>query len=123
MAERGEKQMYSLGIDIGYSSIKLVIVDGDHMVKYHTYILHKGRIRETLKKSIEDLLLRYDSEKILFGSVTGSGGKFLTKNGKTGFSNEVAAIVEGGTKINKNIGSIIEIGGQSANRSLILVGG
>jgi predicted CoA-substrate-specific enzyme activase len=111
---KGETQMYSLGIDIGYSSIKLVIVDGDYTIKYHTYILHKGRIRETLKKSIEDLLLRHDSEKILFGSVTGSGCKFLTKSGKTGFSNEVAAIVEGGIKINKNIGSIIEIGGQSA---------
>ncbi len=106
--------MYSLGIDIGYSSIKLVLIDVGDVVRYHTYILHKGQIRENLRKSIQDILLKYNKEEIVFGAVTGSGGTFLAKDGKISYTNEVAAIIEGSAKTNKDIGSIIEIGGQSA---------
>lgn len=106
--------MYSVGIDIGYSSIKVTLMNGECESKYNKYLLHKGRVKETLKNVIEDLLAKYQAEEIKYGSVTGSGSKFLTKTREATFVNEVAAIVEGSTATNEKIGSIIEIGGESA---------
>ncbi len=106
--------MYSVGIDIGYSSIKVTLMNGEHEIKYNRYLLHKGRVKENLISTIEDLLANYQAEEIKYGSVTGSGSKFLSKTGEAAFVNEVAAIVEGSTVTNEKIGSIVEIGGESA---------
>jgi|GEM_PF-14662 len=106
--------MYSLGVDIGYSSIKLLMIDGKGKVIYQSYLLHKGKIRETLSKSLHDLLCGYDAGEIEYGAVTGSGSRFLARSGLSEFVNEVAALVEGCLNTDKRIGSIIEIGSQSA---------
>ncbi|AFS77435.1 CoA-substrate-specific enzyme activase [Gottschalkia acidurici 9a] len=106
--------MYSLGIDIGYSSIKLTLINKNNEVKYKEYLLHKGNIKEAFRKSIHDLLLKYDREDIGFGAVTGSGSEILTKSKEIDAVNEITSIIEGSLNIDKNIGSIIEIGGQSA---------
>ncbi len=109
-----DSMIYSLGIDVGYSSIKLALINGQNEVEHSSYILHKGQIRDTLKCSLEDLSERYDLASIRFGAVTGSGGKYLKGIGDLEYINEVTSIVEGGIEINNAIGSIIEIGGQGA---------
>jgi predicted CoA-substrate-specific enzyme activase len=106
--------VYSIGIDIGYSSIKIIVINQDNEIDYSKYILHKGRVKEVLESAIEDLMKDYNQEDIQFGALTGNGSKFLTKTDNVVFVNEVAAIVEGSTKTNNEIGSIIEIGGESA---------
>jgi len=106
--------LYSLGIDVGYSSIKLTLIDEYNDIKYNKYLLHKGNIKQALKSAIKELLLKYNLEDIKFGAVTGSGGEFLTKGEEIETVNEIAAIIEGSLKTNNNIESIIEIGGQSA---------
>jgi len=106
--------VYSLGIDIGGSSFKFSLINLDTGITRHLYVLHKGKIAETLRKSIEDLLLEYNPQDIKLGAVTGSASRFLSSNKKISFINEVSAIVEGGLKTDINIGSIIEIGGQSS---------
>ncbi|GMQ58173.1 acyl-CoA dehydratase activase [Vallitalea sediminicola] len=106
--------MYSVGIDIGYSSIKIILMNGDCDIKYSKYLLHKGKVKRVLIKAIEDLLLYHSHEEIRLGAITGNGSKFLSRANKAEFVNEVAAIVEGSTKMDNNIKSIIEIGGESA---------
>jgi predicted CoA-substrate-specific enzyme activase len=106
--------MYSLGIDIGYSSIKMALLDGDDQIQYARYVLHQGRVKESLKNLLYDLATQISLADIRFGAVTGSGGKLLTASGAAQSVNEVAAIVEGSMKIHPEIRSIIEIGGQSA---------
>ncbi|MCG8499330.1 MAG: acyl-CoA dehydratase activase [Firmicutes bacterium] len=111
---RGGRKVYSIGIDIGYSSVKAVLVNGEQEIKYAKYVLHKGKVKETLKDIIGDLPGDYRPADIIFGSVTGSGSKFLTESEEATFVNEVAAVVEGSMKTNNEIKSIIEIGGESA---------
>jgi activator of 2-hydroxyglutaryl-CoA dehydratase len=43
--------MYSLGIDIGYSSVKVALIDGEDQIRYARYVLHQGRVKESLKNS------------------------------------------------------------------------
>ncbi len=106
--------MYSLGIDIGYSSIKIALVKGNNDVVFQKYQMHKGDVRLSLKSILEEVLQHYDSGDISYGAVTGSGIRFLTRNGAVEPVNEIAAIVEGSLALNGNIRSIIDIGGQSA---------
>jgi len=112
--ERIDFIMYSLGIDIGYSAIKITLVSNDFKIKYSKYSMHKGRFKEALINVIKELLQNFNPEDIKIGAVTGSGSNFLTKANEVTFVNEVAAIVEGSIATNENIGSIIEIVGESA---------
>jgi predicted CoA-substrate-specific enzyme activase len=106
--------MYSIGIDIGYSSLKISLMNCNNEFEYNKYILHKGRIKEELKNVIEELSDCYKLEDINVGAITGSGSKFLAKYCNVEFVNEVTAVVEGSLRVNNDINSIIEIGGQSA---------
>ncbi|AKL96388.1 CoA-substrate-specific enzyme activase [Clostridium aceticum] len=106
--------MYSLGIDIGYASIKLVLINNNNEIKHTVYLLHKGRIQEVLKETIYNLLSRYALEDVKFAAITGNGSKFLAEEQEIQHINEVTAIVEGSRITEEKIGSIIEIGGQSA---------
>ena len=40
---------YSLGIDIGYSAVKAVLIDQENRIAYAKYQPHKGYIKETLE--------------------------------------------------------------------------
>lgn len=100
--------MYSIGIDIGYSAIKIILMDSNCKIKYSKYLLHKGKVKQILIRTLEDVLIQYNNDDIKLGAVTGNGSKFLSKGNKAEFVNEVASIVEGSTKIDGNMGAIIK---------------
>ncbi len=106
--------MFSIGIDIGYAAIKAIVIDDQQQIQYSKYSLHKGRVKDTLKGILNDLLTKYNQEDIKYGAVTGSGSKFLSKMDEAHFINEVAAIVEGSEHMVPGIESIIQIGGEGA---------
>lgn len=106
--------MLSLGLDIGYSSVKLAVIDRNSKVLHHCYALHRGKINETLRTIINHLPTCVDVTEIRRGAVTGSGGKFLCRKDDITFANEATAIVEGAIRENSACESIVEIGGQSA---------
>jgi len=106
--------MYSLGIDIGYSSIKLILMNDKNEIVYNKYKLHKGHVKKEIKELIKDLLCSYDINKIEFGAVTGSGSKLLIRSNFVEKINEVTSLVEGCGYLTKDTKSIIEIGGQNA---------
>ena len=76
--------MLSLGIDIGYSSVKAVLLEGEKYL-YQKYILHHGRPREVLVdilKSIESDCPDLPSlASVTAGAFTGSGCRFLQERG------------------------------------------
>lgn len=106
--------MHSLGIDIGYSAIKIALLNTDHAVVHSEYILHKGRVAETLRALLARILERSDAHRICRGAVMGSGSAFLSTDGGMSQVNEVAAIVEGALQLDDSCASIIEMGGQTA---------
>ncbi|PAB58378.1 acyl-CoA dehydratase activase [Anaeromicrobium sediminis] len=106
--------MYSLGIDIGYASIKLVIINEKNEIKETRYILHKGDMGTVLLKALEEVGELYGKDNISHIGLTGEGAKRFEKLNKDLWFNEVYCLVEGSLGINENIGSIIEIGAQSA---------
>jgi len=105
--------MYSVGIDIGYSAFKAVVLNKEGEIVENTYTLHKGRIKETVEEYIEFLEKKY-SGKIHFGGATGQSAKALTNAGGIRGINEVTALVEGSVARGQEVRSVIEIGGQSS---------
>lgn len=105
--------MFSLGIDIGYSSLKMVLINGGHEIIEEIYILHRGRVKEELNKSLKRLLEKYEG-KILYGGATGQGSKFMDTKQGIQWINEVTSLVEGSKGLDGAVRSIIEIGGQSS---------
>ncbi|WP_028307103.1 acyl-CoA dehydratase activase [Desulfitibacter alkalitolerans] len=105
--------MNSLGIDIGYSSIKFVLVDEDFKVIESAYILHKGQIRKELGQYINKITGKYGNN-IIFGAATGQGSKQISENQGITWINDVTSLVEGTRFFNTDINSVVEIGGQSS---------
>ncbi|SNS17006.1 CoA-substrate-specific enzyme activase, putative [Anaerovirgula multivorans] len=106
--------MYSLGMDIGYASIKFVLINRSWEIVDSAYILHKGRIKEEIDQYIKTAIGKYGEKNITNAAATGQGSKFLSTDQRLTWINEVTSLVEGSRHLYPNINSIVEIGGQSA---------
>ncbi|PWR69700.1 acyl-CoA dehydratase activase [Methanospirillum stamsii] len=105
---------FSIGIDIGYSSIKISLVNGILKPVYGDYVLHKGKIKETLKQMLATLESQYSPSCITTGAVTGSESKWISKEQTIHHVNDVSALLEGSLCLDDSVRSIIDIGGQTA---------
>jgi predicted CoA-substrate-specific enzyme activase len=103
---------YSIGIDAGYSSVKIALLENGTKQVFSKYALHNGKIREHITQIITELSAKYAIDKIQYGAITGSGLRFLIQNAEIKYVNEVEAIVEGALNICKDAQSIVEIGGE-----------
>ncbi|MBN2123247.1 MAG: CoA activase, partial [Deltaproteobacteria bacterium] len=106
--------MFSLGLDIGYSSVKGVLFDRRNAKTIPFYALHKGDVKKALRSCMEVLRGHCGAGEIGLGAVTGRGGKFLCRGRGLAFVNEVTAVLEGSMEESGTCRSVIEIGGQSA---------
>ncbi|MBP2133074.1 putative CoA-substrate-specific enzyme activase [Methanomicrobium sp. W14] len=109
----GLNPTYSLGIDIGYSSVKIALTDDYNDVVYSDYILHKGKIGEAVKATLKRLLEKYQNEDIIYGGITGGESRLLSHICTKNRVRDVPALIEG-SSLHNNVRSIIEIGGESS---------
>lgn len=109
-----EITMHSLGIDIGYASIKAAVLDSKGTIIHTEYVLHKGHVTQATRQLLKRLLQLPEVEYITYGAVTGSGSAIFTGHGGMFEVNEVATLVEGALRLDNTCSSIIEMGGQTA---------
>ena len=86
-----QNEVYTLGIDIGSTTVKIALLDSDNEVVFSDYERHFANIQETLS----DLLGRaiYKVGPVYASPViTGSGGLTLAKHLKVPFVQEVIAV-------------------------------
>ena len=104
--------MLSLGMDIGTSTVKLVLLRDGAMAKQWMAV-HHGRPFACLKKGLSALELDADTPFSL--CVTGSNTEALLEQDSAIPSlGDIPAIVEGVRQIVPQAGSVIEIGSQGA---------
>ena len=106
--------MLSLGMDIGSAAIKLSLVDENARIVSHHYQAHKGDIRNVLLEALGGLAGSGSGTNVAWGAVCGSGARLLAKIQELRVVNDIQAAVDGALSLERNPGSIIEIGGQSA---------
>ena len=104
---------YSLGIDIGSTTVKIAILSDDHSLLFADYERHYANIKETLHS-----LLIKASDKLgnitLHPMITGSGGLTLANHLNVPFVQEVIAVSTSLQKLAPKTDVAIELGGEDA---------
>ena len=104
--------MYSLGIDLGASTIKVVRLQENEVV-YKEIRRHYGRILPVLKEMLS--IACQDPEEWMAVGVTGSNARILMEEEPSVFYlGDIPAVTEGVKFLQPGSGSVIEIGSQGA---------
>ncbi len=103
---------YTLGIDIGSTTAKLVLMDGGEVV-YEQYRRHLSRVRQTALDMLREMLDQRDVEELSV-TISGSAGMGLAESAGLPFVQEVYATGQVIEKLAPDTGVVIELGGEDA---------
>ena len=107
------QQHYTLGIDIGSTTVKIAVLNENHTVLFSDYERHFANIRETLSSLLQKA---YDKlgNITLHPMITGSGGLTLANHLKVPFVQEVIAVASSLKELAPKTDVAIELGGEDA---------
>jgi predicted CoA-substrate-specific enzyme activase len=107
--------MYYLGVDVGSVSTDLVLIDEKMNVIEKLYLRTKGRPINAIQQGFKILKEKYDDIKVSAAGTTGSGRHIAsTLIGGDAIKNEITAHAVAALEIDKDVRTIIEIGGQDS---------
>ncbi|MDO5112411.1 MAG: acyl-CoA dehydratase activase-related protein [Clostridia bacterium] len=112
MKERG-MATYSLGIDIGSTTVKVALLDEAGRLVCSDYRRHLARIQETLATLLQKMRETADVRRMRV-AMTGSGGLTLSKQLGIPFVQEVVAVAEALQRQAPQTDVAIELGGEDA---------
>ena len=101
-----------LGIDVGSTTVKLVLLDDENKILYKRYERHMSSVFEKVAELLEDFRREYTGE--LHVTITGSGGLSLSNKLRIPFEQEVVTCSAAVTKMIPNTDVVIELGGEDA---------
>ncbi|MDE5950480.1 MAG: acyl-CoA dehydratase activase, partial [Acetatifactor sp.] len=112
-AENQHLPEYTLGIDIGSTTVKIAILDENHGILFSDYERHYANIRETLSSLLQKA---YDKlgNALLHPMITGSGGLTLANHLGVPFTQEVIAVATALKELAPKTDVAIELGGEDA---------
>ncbi|MDR7857218.1 acyl-CoA dehydratase activase [Tissierella sp.] len=107
--------MYYLGVDVGSVSTNLVLIDNKANVIDKIYLRTKGNPIKAVQEGLKIFKDNYNGIKISGAGTTGSGRQIAsTLIGADAVKNEITAHAVAALEIDKNVRTIIEIGGQDS---------
>lgn len=108
-----KKAYYTLGIDIGSTTVKVAILDAAHKLLFSDYQRHYANIRETLSALLQDAYTKLGN-LTLHPMITGSGGLTLANHLGVPFVQEVIAVSTSLQELAPRTDVAIELGGEDA---------
>ncbi|MDD2217525.1 MAG: acyl-CoA dehydratase activase-related protein [Eubacteriales bacterium] len=107
-----------LGIDVGSTTVKLVLLSDEDKIEYGKYERHMSNVFLKVEEMLEDLGVWMDSKDMgdnpIHVTITGSGGLALSKILGIPFEQEVIACSHAVEKIIPETDVAIELGGEDA---------
>ncbi len=104
---------YTLGIDIGSTTVKIALLDSEHNIVFSDYKRHFANIQETLSDLLAEARA-VSGNVILHPVITGSGGLTLAKHLEVPFVQEVIAVSTSLKELAPKTDVAIELGGEDA---------
>ncbi len=104
--------MKKLGIDVGSTTVKLVLLDEKNKVLYKRYERHMSNVFDKVRELLEDFRKEYAGEYHV--TVTGSGGLTLADRLAVPFEQEVVACSRAVEELIPQTDVAIELGGEDA---------
>ena len=102
-----------LGIDVGSTTVKLVLLDEKNEITYSRYERHMSNVFEKVKELIEEMYARFGAIEIR-PVITGSGGLSLANLLGVSFEQEVIACSKAVEALIPEADVAIELGGEDA---------
>ncbi|MBQ5326262.1 MAG: 2-hydroxyglutaryl-CoA dehydratase, partial [Oscillospiraceae bacterium] len=102
-----------VGIDIGSTTVKVVILDKDDKVLYQSYERHFAKVREKAAEQLKKAA-RFLKGNPLTVAITGSAGLGVAKAADIPFVQEVYATAAAVNKYVPQADAVIELGGEDA---------
>ncbi len=113
--------VYSLGIDVGSTTVKTVVIDENNKILSHCYQRHMSRVRETVAEQLEALEQKFPDAAFRL-CITGSAGLGLAQSAEIPFVQEVHAAFLAVKADYPQADVVIELGGEDA-KMIFLTGG
>jgi predicted CoA-substrate-specific enzyme activase len=111
-----------MGIDVGSTTTKLVLIDENGKIIYKNYLPTEGQPLVAIKKAMTHCMSTIDTKaiEVIGVGTTGSGREVAgIFTGADHVVNEVTAHAIGTTHYDKNIDTIFELGGQDAKYTFL----
>ncbi|MBQ6386118.1 MAG: 2-hydroxyacyl-CoA dehydratase [Lachnospiraceae bacterium] len=108
-----EEQNYTLGIDIGSTTVKIALMDGEGELIFADYQRHFAEIQTTAARLISEALDKA-GDLMVSPAITGSGGLTLAKHLGVPFVQEVVAVSDALKTYCPETDVAIELGGEDA---------
>lgn len=113
-------KVYSLGIDVGSTTVKTVILDGEDII-YNKYERHFSKVRETVAEQLKIIRDMYKGDKFKI-AITGSAGLGIAEACGITFVQEVFSAFIAVNKSYPDADVVVELGGEDA-KIIFLTGG
>lgn len=107
------EQTYTLGIDIGSTTVKIAILNDKHILLFSDYRRHFANIQETLSDLLKEAVTELGDLQVA-PVITGSGGLTLANHLGIPFVQEVIAVSTALTDYAPQTDVAIELGGEDA---------
>lgn len=105
--------MLQVGIDIGSTTIKCVVIDEDAAILYKDYMRHKSSITKSFTKLVKGIQDVFNGQR-MHVNVTGSAGMFLATDIGLQFTQEVISATTALRHEHDDFDVCIELGGEDA---------
>ena len=113
-------KVYSLGIDVGSTTVKTVILDGEDII-YNKYERHFSKVRQTVAEQLKIIRDMYKGDKFKI-AITGSAGLGIAEACGITFVQEVFSAFIAVNKSYPDADVVVELGGEDA-KIIFLTGG
>ncbi|MEI7770093.1 MAG: acyl-CoA dehydratase activase [Chloroflexales bacterium] len=103
-----------LGIDVGSTTVKVVVMDHARALRGHRYLRSNGQSQRTLLDALRDLGQEFDLTRVAGVGLTGSGGERIARAIGGQHVNELIAQTRAVGEYYPQARTVIEIGGQDS---------
>lgn len=106
-------KVLNVGLDVGSTTVKMVVINDDHQIVYKKYLRHLSNIKNTVIAMLDD------AKSVVQGNwltlmITGSGGFNISQKLEVPFIQEVIACTNAIKSKIPNTDAAIELGGEDA---------
>ena len=108
-----EEARFNMGLDVGSTTIKVVVIDSAGKIVFGSYQRHYARIRETIKEMLAVCYEKMDNISTTI-TITGSAGLAISEIMELHFVQEVIACNSALEKFIPGVDVSIELGGEDA---------
>ncbi|HCC52317.1 MAG TPA: hypothetical protein DEQ30_09905, partial [Porphyromonadaceae bacterium] len=84
---------YKIGVDVGSTTLKIIVLDAANNIVYKSYKRHKANINKVFAEEISLITKRFSGAQFQV-KITGSAGMGLSERANMPFIQEVVASVE-----------------------------